>query len=85
MYARTVKMTGKGQIVVPKEMRDSLGLKRDSTILLIQKDEDILMKKPDSIRGMLEDFPELRAATERIFGEVWKDEDDKLWESYIKD
>ncbi len=85
MYARTVKMTGKGQIVVPKEMRDSLGLKRNSTILLIQKDEDILMKKPESIEAMVEDFPELRAATERIFGEVWKDEDDKLWESYLKD
>ena len=85
MYARTVKMTGKGQIVVPKEMRISLGLKRNSTILLIQKDDDIIMKKPESLKDMVEDFPELRAATERVFGEVWKDEDDKLWESYLKD
>ena len=85
MYARTVKMTGKGQIVVPKEMRDSLGLRRNSTILLIQKDEDILMRKPESISELIEDFPELRAAAERVFGEVWKGEDDKLWESYLKD
>lgn len=85
MYARTVKMTGKGQIVVPKEMRDSMGLKRNSMLLIVQKDDNIILKKPESLEAIVEDFPELRAATERVFGEVWKDEDDKLWESYIKD
>jgi AbrB family looped-hinge helix DNA binding protein len=85
MYARTVKMTGKGQIVVPKEMRDNMGLKRNSMLLIVQKDDNIILKKPESLEAIVEDFPELRAATERVFGEVWKDEDDKLWESYIKD
>ncbi len=32
---------------------------------------------------LVEVFPELRAVTERIFGDVWKDEDDELWESYL--
>ena len=86
MYARTVKMTGKGQIVVPKEIRESLGLKRDSMLLIIQKKDDIILKRPESILDIeTEGFPELRAATERSFGKVWKDEDDKLWESYLED
>jgi AbrB family looped-hinge helix DNA binding protein len=85
MYARTVKMTGKGQIVVPKEMRDSIGLKRNSMILLIQKDKDIILKKPECLEAVIEDFPEFRVASLEVLKEVWKDEDDKLWESYLKD
>jgi len=78
-------MTGKGQIVVPKEMRDSMGLKRNSMLLIVQKDDNIILKKPEALENVIENFPELRAATERAFGKVWKDEDDKLWESYLKD
>jgi hypothetical protein len=32
-----------------------------------------------------DEFPELRAASERIMGEVWEDEEAGFWESYIKD
>lgn len=31
------------------------------------------------------EFPELRAVAERMFKEVWRNEDDKLWQSYLKD
>jgi len=78
-------MTGKGQIVVPKEMRDRMGFKRNSMILLLQKDDNIILKKPESLEALVEDFPEVRAATEEVLKKVWENEDDKLWESYLKD
>ena len=85
MYARTINMTGKGQIVVPKEIRKNLGLKRNSKLLVVQRGDDIVLKKPISLENLFEDFPGLKAATERSFARVWKDEEEGYWESYLND
>jgi|GEM_PF-3625915 len=42
-------------------------------------------KKQKKNKKADEDFPEIRAAAERMLAEVWKDEPEGYWESYLKD
>jgi AbrB family looped-hinge helix DNA binding protein len=85
MYAKTVQMTGKGQIVVPIEIRKAMGLTKGSKLIIIQNDESISLKRPETLKSLIEeDMPEVRAMTEKVFGEVWEDEPEGLWEEYIK-
>jgi AbrB family looped-hinge helix DNA binding protein len=82
MYAKTVQMTGKGQIVVPKEIRKRLGLEKGSKLIMLQRDDKVTLSKPESLE-MLMGFPELNAASEEVLKEVWNDEEDGYWESYL--
>lgn len=85
MYTTTtVKVTEKGQIVLPKEMRKSMGINATSKVVLTQsKNKIILTKKPSD--ESIANFPELVAASQEVLRKVWENEDDKLWESYLKD
>ncbi|MEM3519701.1 MAG: AbrB/MazE/SpoVT family DNA-binding domain-containing protein [Candidatus Hadarchaeales archaeon] len=40
-----VKVSPKGQIVIPKELREKLGISAGEKLLVISKDRDILLKK----------------------------------------
>lgn len=40
----SAKVTSKGQITIPKSIRDKLDLKRGSKILFIQKGDDIIIQ-----------------------------------------
>jgi len=42
-------------------------------------------KKQKKNKKADEDFPEIRAAAERMLAEVWKDEPEGYWESSLKD
>lgn len=85
MYTKTVQMTGKGQIVVPKGIRDDMGLGKGSKLVMFQKGGSIILKKPESLERFLQDeFGGLRLASEKVLGKVWEDESD-IWESYLQD
>lgn len=85
MYAKTVQITGKGQVVIPKEVRERLGLTKGSKLIMLQKDENIVMHKPEEFEKILEDFSEFTQASEKALADVWKDEKDDVWESYLRD
>ena len=40
-----VKVSGKGQIVIPKEVRDALGIKAGGKLAVIVKDDEIILRK----------------------------------------
>jgi len=67
--ALMVKVSSKNQIVVPKEARKSLNIKRGSKLLVMVKDNRvILIPKPDNYV----------AALKGLGKEVWKDSGDYL-------
>lgn len=40
-----VTVSSKGEIVIPKEIRDALGIKERDKLLILQKGDSILLKK----------------------------------------
>jgi len=54
-----VKMGAKGRLVIPKSVRDAYGLKEGDSVLLIPREEGILIKryevKGGGLRGLLKD------------------------------
>ena len=69
MHNATSKVTSKGQIVIPKKIREKYGIQPSTSIRWIEKKEGILMV-PDSedpiiaARGMLEGSGVLKAYME---------------------
>jgi len=55
-----VKMSTKGQLVIPKNIRDAYGLKEGDSVLLIPHKEGLLIKKyevkGEGLRGLLKDL-----------------------------
>jgi AbrB family looped-hinge helix DNA binding protein len=38
----------KGQVTIPKEIRDSLGLKRGDRVIFVEADEEVILRKAKS-------------------------------------
>ncbi|QWK19119.1 MAG: AbrB/MazE/SpoVT family DNA-binding domain-containing protein [Hydrogenobacter thermophilus] len=56
--AGIVKLSSKGQIVIPKELRDKLGLKAGDYLLIDLKDNEVKLRKIKPIekfRGILKE------------------------------
>jgi AbrB family looped-hinge helix DNA binding protein len=41
----TVTLTSKGQITIPKEIREKLGLKKGDKLVLLEKDGNVILRK----------------------------------------
>jgi len=59
------KVTGKGQITIPKELREAIGLRDGEYVLLYQQGQGVRMEK--AIIAPLERFEDLAARTEERF------------------
>ncbi len=70
MEIKHQKISTKGQLIIPKEFRDKLKLRAGDEVVLILKDEGILITPKISqlgmIRGLLKDEIDLNKAKEFI-------------------
>lgn len=41
----TVKLSSKGQITIPKSLREKIGLHKGDRVVLVRKDGDIILRK----------------------------------------
>jgi len=55
------RLSSRGQIVIPKELRDELGLKKDDLLLITTIEDTLVMKKLDRTK-LLEEFESIRKA-----------------------
>jgi len=69
-----VKMSSKGQVVIPKHLREALNLKEGDDLLLIPTKGGILMKPPNgkkrTLRGILKGLKVEAAECEAILSEA---------------
>ncbi len=55
------RLSSRGQIVIPKELREELGLKKDDLLLITTIEDTLVMKKLDRTK-LLEEFESIRKA-----------------------
>ncbi len=61
------KMTSKGQVTIPKDLRDRFGLKKGEEVLMVPANEGILLKhrmnSMRSLRGLMREEVDLKKAS----------------------
>ena len=82
---KTVTVSGKGQISIPQEIRKQLGIEKGSKLVIILKDKELLIRKISDISQSVADgFEDVVRYSERSLEEVWDNEEDKVWNKYLK-
>ena len=79
MKVKTVRISEKGQIAIPVDIRNSLGLRRGDTLILIQTDHRILIEKPVKIAKS--SFKFLLKHSEKVASKLWENKEDEIWDN----
>jgi len=73
-----IKVSSRGQIVIPEDIRKKYGIKQGDRLILLEQDGALLLTKASTAEDVLR--KQWLSATERSFADVWdNDEDDKIW------
>ena len=77
-----VKVSSKGQIVIPKEVRKRHRLSRDTDLVLLESGDALVLRKKADVEGILKDeFGPLLRASEEALRELWGNSEDDVWDS----
>ncbi len=80
---RTVVVNDRGQIVIPEEIRQDMGLKAGTTLVLLESKNQLLLRKESEVMKMISLADEKRfwgTLASRSLSSAW-DEKDDVWES----
>ncbi|MCR4369173.1 MAG: AbrB/MazE/SpoVT family DNA-binding domain-containing protein [archaeon] len=73
-------MNNRGQIVIPEEIRNSLGLKGKDTLVLIEKDGEIILRKESVVANKIESEDGFwQKISEKSLEGAWGKEDE-VWD-----
>ena len=80
---KTVNVSEKGQIAIPREIRILLGIKKGDRLVLTAKNEKLLIQKATSMaKRMEDDFDSLTKLSERTAKKLWDNKDDEIWNNF---
>ena len=82
---KTIRVSEKGQIALPVEVRESADIKIGDNLILIQKGKRIMLEKADVIANKVkDDFKDLLKLSEISLRKLWDNEHDEIWNTYKK-
>lgn len=85
MIMKTVKVSDKGQIAIPREIREQTGIKKGDELVIVQSNGKILLEKSQKVSTkMKDDFKDLLKFSEKTLRSVWGNKQDDIWNSYLK-
>ena len=84
-----INVSSRGQIVIPEKMRESLGIKEGSRLVLVEKEGGLLIRKEEEITKHLqeekrkEDIGWMILAQKSI-EDIWDNpKDEEVWKKYL--
>ena len=85
-----ISVSSKGQIVIPERMRNKHGIKQGTKLVLIEKDNSLILKREDDVMKQLDEneikekFGWLLVA-EKSLKNIWDNpKDEKIWSKYLE-
>ena len=82
---KTIEVSEKGQIAIPLVFREAIGINQGDELIIIQKDNKILIEKSQKAeRDITDNFKDIMKFSEQSLKEVWDNEEDEIWASYLK-
>lgn len=82
MLVKTVKVSDKGQIAIPSEIREEVGIRKNEELLIIQEGDKILIEKPAArFKEIKDDFRDLLQHSESVAKRLWGSKEDDVWDT----
>ena len=76
------KVNAHYQVTIPKAVRQKAKVKKGFYVKVDYQDGAIVVR-PVTVTEEVEGLKALRHEAQKKFAEVWRDEDDAVWESYL--
>ena len=77
---RTIKVSDKGQVSIPKDIRKNMKIKKGDNLVMMVKDSKIVLEKSERIALLLDgEFKDIKAFTEHSLKSVWDNQYDEVW------
>ncbi len=85
MELKTIKLSDKGQISIPKEIREGMHLKKGDKLVMITKGDKLILQRAEHIAKKLEiddESMETMLASESALKKDWDNKYDERWNKY---
>ncbi len=85
MDLKTIKLSEKGQISIPKDIRRGMHLKKGDKLILIAKGDQLILQKTNSFlkkAGIEEESIGTMLLSEETLKKDWDNEYDERWNKY---
>lgn len=76
MDVQTIKISEKGQISIPKNIRNSLGLQKGDTLNIVRDGHIIILEKIED-----ETYKDLVKHAGKVVERIWDNEYDEIWDN----
>ena len=81
---RTVSVNGRGQIVIPEDIRKDFGITEDTTLVLFEEEGEIVLKKEADVITAIETEDKFwKALSAESMKRAWT-EKDTVWDKLYK-
>tara|TARA_Y100000310_G_scaffold99186_1_gene96964 strand:- start:3143 stop:3385 length:243 start_codon:yes stop_codon:yes gene_type:complete len=80
MEAKIIKVTDEGGISLPVGIREDLEIGRGDELIVSGNGDSIILRKIKT-----DDFSDLLKLSELSLRDVWVNEEDEIWNSYLKE
>ena len=78
---KMIKVSDKGQIALPKDIRESADIKTGDSLVLVQKGKRIMLEKSSVIKDKVEDdFKDILKLSEITAKKLWNNKYDEVWD-----
>ena len=85
MITKTAKVSQKGQIAIPLDIREKAGIHKGDELIIIQEGKKILLESATNVRKHVkEDFSDLLKLSEKSLMKVWDNKADAAWDKYFR-
>ena len=84
---RTVTVNDRGQVVIPEDIRSDLGIKGATTLVMIEKEGEIVIMKESEVLAALEELDEgafWKGVAKASLAKAWSGEDD-VWDKLARE
>ena len=76
METKIIKVTDKGQISIPVEIRKAIGISLGDELVIIRTGETLCLKKIKK-----DDFKDLLKHSEKVANKLWNNKEDEIWDT----
>ena len=86
MLIKTIRVSEKGQIAIPREIRERMDISQGDELIIVQNDSKLLIEKAKKISNKIkDDFKDILSHSEKSLKEIWDNPEDEIWSEYLKE